>query len=402
MDKQALLERNKLIAENGKLTRARRAQQECKVFDLKIIMNKLKHSQKEALDRVFLEAKWYKNKIIACDNVQAISTKKQSSVQVKMPDGNFETRELKHLGSHQQQSILAQVKSNLKTLATQKQNGRKVGSLNFVKEVKSIELKQYGNSYRFKSATKVRVQGIPGYVRVRGIKQLEGYELANARLIKKSSGYHLLITAFKNKEDFKEKEFEKGSRIGIDMGVKTHLTLSNGVKHNVLIEETERLKRLQRKLSRQVKGSNNYYKTRYLMRKQYEYMSNKKNDAANKLIHDLLNNYETIYIQDENLKAWVKKNGYVKAGRKLHHSILGRVKAKLVAHDRVVVLNKWVPTTQLCGNAYCGALNKRGLNEREYSCSCGYVFDRDTHAALNMIRLSSVKTNVKKDKILNT
>ena len=139
MDKQALLKRNKLIAENGKLTRARRALQECKVFDLKIIDNKLKLSQKESLDRVFLEAKWYKNKIIACDNVQAISTKKQSSVQVKMPDGNFETRELKHLGSHQQQSILAQVKSNLKTLATQKQNGRKVGSLNFVKEVKSIE-----------------------------------------------------------------------------------------------------------------------------------------------------------------------------------------------------------------------------------------------------------------------
>ena len=402
MDKQALLERNKLIAENGKLTRARRALQECKVFDLKIIDNKLKHSQKEAIDRVFLEAKWYKNTIIACDNIQKISTKKQNSVQVKMPDGSFETRELKHLGSHQQQSILAQVKSNLKTLTTQKQNGRKVGRLNFVKEVNSIDLKQYGNSYRFKSATKVKVQGIPGYVRVRGAVQLQGYELANAKLVKKPSGYHLLITAFKNKEDFKEKEFVKGSKIGIDIGVKTHLTLSNGEKHNVLIEETERLKRLQRKLSRQVKGSNNYHKTRGLIRKQYEYMNNKKNDAANKLIHDLLNNYETIYMQDESLKAWVKKNGYVKAGRKLHHSILGRVKAKLVQHDRVVVLKKWVPTTQLCGGANCGVLNKHSLDEREYSCSCGYSFDRDTHAALNMIRLSSVVSNIKKDKILNT
>lgn len=396
MDKQALLERNKLIAENGKLTRARRALQECKVFDLKIAVNKLKSSQKEAIDRLFLEAKWYKNTIIACESIQTIITKKQSSVQVKMPDGSFETRELKHLGSHQQQSILAQVKSNLKTLATQKQNGRKVGRLNFVKEVNSIELKQYGNSYRFKSATKVRVQGIPGYVRVRGIKQLEGYELANARLVRKPSGYHLLITAFKNKNEIKEKEFVKGSKIGIDMGVKTHLTLSNGLKHNVLIEETERLKRLQRKLSRQIKGSNNYGKTRGLIRKQYEYMNNQKNDAANKIVSKLLNEYETIYMQDENLKAWVKKNGYVKAGRKLHHSILGRVKTKLVAHDRVVVLNKWVPTTQLCGNASCGVLNKHGLNEREYSCSCGYVFDRDTHAALNMIRLSSVVSNIKK------
>lgn len=400
MDKQALQKRNKLIAENGKLTRARRVQQECKVFDLKIAVNKLKHSQKEAIDRLFLEAKWYKNSIIACESIKDFTTKKLTSVQVKMPDGSFETRELKHLGSHQQQSILAQVKSNLKTLATQKQNGRKVGRLNFVKEVNSIELKQYGISYRFKSATKVKLQNIPSYVRVRGVQQLEGYELANARLVKKPSGYHLLITAFKNREDFKEKEFEKGSKIGIDMGVKTHITLSNGEKYNVLIEETERLKRLQRKLSRQVRGSNNYYKTRCLINKQYEYMNNRKNDAANKLIHDLLNNYETVYMQDENLKAWVKKNGYVKAGRKLHHSILGRVKAKLVADDRVVVLKKWVPTTQLCGGTNCGVLNKRSLNHRVYECSCGYSFDRDTHAALNMIRLSSVIINIKKDKLV--
>lgn len=334
------LEKNKKISATLAKTRAKRAQQECKVFDLKIIKNKLILVQKEALERVFLEAKWYKNSIIACENIDVFDTKAKN-VQVKMPDGSFETRELKHLGSQIKQSILTQVKSNIKTLATQKQNGRKVGKLNFVKEVKSIELKQYGNSYRFKSATKVKLQNIPGYARVRGIEQLEGYELANARLVRKPSGYHLLITAFKNKGDFKEKEFEKGSKIGLDMGVKTHLTLSNGLKHNVLIEETERLKRLQRKLSRQVKGSNNYHKTRYLMRKQYEYMNNQKNDAANKIVSKLLNEYETIYMQDENLKAWVKKNGYVKAGRKLHHSILGRVKAKLVAHDRVVVLNKW-------------------------------------------------------------
>ena len=390
------LEKNKKISATLAKTRAKRAQQECKVFDLKIVMNKLKPSQKEAIDRLFLEAKWYKNTIIACGNINGYDTKTKNA-KVKMPDGNFETRELKYLGSQIKQSILTQVKSNIKTLATQKQNGRKVGRLNFVKEVNSIELKQYGISYRFKSKTKVKLQNIPDYIRIRGAEQLQGYELANARLVRKPSGYHLIITAFKNRTEIKEKEFEKGSRIGIDMGVKTHLTLSNGKKHNILIEETERLKRLQRKLSRQIKGSNNYHKTRYLMRKQYEYMNNQKNDAANKIVSKLLNEYETIYMQDESLKAWVKKNGYVKAGRKLHHSILGRVKAKLVAHDRVIVLKKWVPTTQLCGGANCGVLNKHSLDEREYSCSCGYVFDRDTHAALNMIRLSSVVKNIKKD-----
>ena len=379
--------RNAKIAEQGKLTRIKRARQECKTFNLKIVKNKLSQAQNEAINRLFLEAKWLKNSIIASENISKISTKKQSEVLAKMPDGSFETRELKHLGSHHQQSILAQVKSNLKTLKTQKQNGRKVGALRFVKEVNSITLKQYGVSYRFKSATKVKIQGINGYVRVKGVEQLEGYELANAKLVRKPSGYYLQITAFKNKEENKKKEYKKGSKIGIDMGVKTHLTLSNGVKVNVLVEESERLKRLQRKLARQVKGSNNHYKTKHLMRKEYEKMNNKKNDIANKIVHKLLSENETVYMQDENIKAWVRKNGWVKSGRKLHHSILGRVKAKLVAHDRVVVLPKWAPTTQLCGNDNCGVLNKHSLDERVYNCACGYSFDRDTHASLNMIRM---------------
>ena len=125
------LEKNKKISATLAKTRAKRAQQECKVFDLKIIMNKLNLVQKEALDRVFLEAKWYKNSIIACGNINGYDTKTKNA-KVKMPDNTFETRELKYLGSQIKQSILTQVKNNIKTLATQKQNGRKVGRLNFV------------------------------------------------------------------------------------------------------------------------------------------------------------------------------------------------------------------------------------------------------------------------------
>lgn len=377
-------EKNKKISETLARTRAKREQQACKTFDLKITMNKLNLVQKEALSRTFLEAKWLKNSIIASTNINDYDTKVKT-VQVKMPDGEFETRELKTIGSQVKQTVLTQVKSNLKTLSTQKNNGRKVGRLNFAKEVNSIDLKQYGISYKFKSATKVKIQGIPGFVKVKGSEQLQGYELANAKLVRYPSGYHLIITAFKNKSEIKE-TYQNGSQIGLDMGVKTHVTLSNGEKYNVVIEETERLKRLQRKLARQVKGSNNYNKTRYLMRKEYEKMGNKKNDAANKLVHELLQ-YEQVFMQDESLRAWVKKNGWVKAGRKLHHSILGRVKAKLVQHERVTVLPKWAPTTQLCRGEACGALVKHPPGVEVYSCTCGYSFDRDVHAALNMIRL---------------
>lgn len=170
------------------------------------------------------------------------------------------------------------------------------------------------------------------------------------------------------------------------MGVKTHITLSNGDKINALFGETDRLKRLQRKSSRQVKGSNNYRKMLRLIGKEYEKMDNKKNDFANKLVHDLLK-YETVYLQDESINAWRSKRGFVKSGKRLQHSVLGRVKAKLVAHERVVLLPKWVATTQSCRGLDCKKLNKHVPGVDEYKCSCGYSFDRDVHAALNMVSL---------------
>lgn len=106
-------EKNKRISESLARTRAKREQQSCKTFDLKITHNKLNLVQKEALKRVFLEAKWLKNHIIASNNINDYDTKTKS-VQVKMPNSEFETRDLKTIGSQVKQSILTQVKTNLK------------------------------------------------------------------------------------------------------------------------------------------------------------------------------------------------------------------------------------------------------------------------------------------------
>ncbi len=72
------------------------------------------------------------------------------------------------------------------------------------------------------------------------------------------------------------------------MGIKDHITLSNGEKLNVTIGETERLKLLQRKFARSKKGSNNRYKLKKLIKKEYQKITNRKNDAANKVVAYLL------------------------------------------------------------------------------------------------------------------
>jgi hypothetical protein len=72
---------------------------------------------------------------------------------------------------------------------------------------------------------------------------------------------------------------------------------------------------------------------------------------------------------------------------------LGRVKRKLAANSRSVVLDKWEPSTQLCGQ--CGRKNKLELSERSYSCACGYGAPRDVHAARGMVRIAVSKKLIK-------
>ena len=83
-------------------------------------------------------------------------------------------------------------------------------------------------------------------------------------------------------------------------------------------------------------------------------------------------------MQDENISGW--KYWF---GRQVHHSVLGRVKAKLkpIAH----VLSRWEPTTKLCTN--CGTLHDIKLSDRRFICDCGVDMDRDIHAAQNMIAI---------------
>ena len=193
-----------------------------------------------------------------------------------------------------------------------------------------------------------------------GLDQIIGsvpYEIANAKLIGRNGDYYVNLTIFYDAveyEKYRRKKYDKpyiNKQIGIDFGCETSFTLSNGEKLNSYVEETDHLKRLQRKLSRQKKGSNNRWKTILKIRKEYQRLTNLKDDYANKLVHRFLTENEQIIIQDEQLNAWKRRHG-----KKIQHSVLGRVKARLIRHNgQVVVLNRFVPTTKLCRD--CGHIH---------------------------------------------
>lgn len=380
---EARLAKNARIKATYKATRARRAKMECFTRKIKIDRSHLSKKQEEAITRLFLESKWLSNSCIANERFDNDYLKElDGKVQVKTPDG-MEERPFLVLGCRLSQSVIEGLKANLRALAKLKSNGRKVGRLRYRKQVRSVDFPQYGTSHKFnREKNRAKLANIPGWMRVRGLDQLpENAEFANCKLLDKPDGLFIVITCYVDKQP---EDFAPGTSIGVDMGVKTHLTFSDGTKVDAKVEESERARGLRRKISRQKPGSNNRAKTMHRLEKVLAKDANKREDIANKIVHELLKN-ETVYYQDEQLHDWFKKQGQVKAGKRLQGSILGRVKEKLERSPRAVMLDRYLATTATC---ICGHKTKHEPDKRIFVCSaCGYRDDRDIHAAKNMIRL---------------
>ena len=380
-------EKNLKIKETLRATKERRSQMDCRVFSVKVQENRLSRAKEEKLNRCFLEAKWLRNAVVATENLSLEDT---SSVKVKVKD-TFEVREIKNLSSQMKQSVVDRVKTDVSNLSKVKRVGLKVGRLQYKHECNEINLKQFGNTYKIKSHNKISVQNI-GVLVVNGLEQinLDEVEFANARLVKKPSGFYIHLTVYTKKQPQPETSKEV---LGLDMGIKDQLTFSNGVKVNFYLEESEQLKGLMRKLSRQVKGSNQYKQTLNRIKKIFEHQNNKKNDVANKLNSVLKRNY-IICFQDELLCQWKHKKSKQKFGfgRQIQHGILGRIKSSLKKNPSNVMLESSVPTTQTCPE--CGCLTKHSLDKRQYHCEhCGFEnSDRDVHSAKNMILFSGYGT----------
>ena len=387
---ESRLVKNRKIAQTRQATVQRRRLQAAKTYQLKIVANKLSTKQEQALNQAFLQSKWFTNDVIHhLENgklTDYVSSTKSVKVRLGSHSDEYEERKLTHLSSKVKQAIVSRAGDSLSALKTLKSNGRKVGRLRYVKEVNSLPLNQYGNTHRIVNDTTMHIAKI-GRVKVRGLQQIpQDAEFATATLNRKPDGYYVHLTVFIPVTV--DTSWETRPDVGIDLGIAGTLITSEGCKYRVRVEVPSRLKGLQRKLARQQKGSRNYAKTVHAIRREYQKISHVKNDHANKIVHELLSNSGIVFMQDEMIHHW--HSGWF--GKHVQVSILGRLKARLVNHPRVCVIDKRCATTQLCPE--CGALNKHTLDKRMYHCSCGYSEDRDVHSAKNMLIFGMDEHNV--------
>jgi len=367
------MDKNKQIAKTRRETKLRRKTQKCFTREVKLSNNKLNSTTKLALAKLYLEAKWFYNYILSQDNVWDFDTK-TSIVSVRLKNGSFEERKIENLSSQMKQSIHTRIKNAI--IALSKLPPEKRGKLKHKREVTSIPLKQFGVTFRILNNKYIQIQGIKQKIKVAGLNQiLQDAEIASATLINKVGSYFLKITYFV-KQDPQPIIEEK---IGLDFGIETDITFSNGIKLNTKKPILKTIIRDHKNLSRKTKGSKNYVKAKKKLQKSYNKQNNQKKDKRDKIISILTHNFQVV-VQDENIKGWNNKI----FGKSIQQSAIGGIIAGLKQHPHTQVVDRYFASTKMCNE--CGELNVVKLSDRIYHCEhCGNEIDRDHHSAINIL-----------------
>jgi putative transposase len=191
--------------------------------------------------------------------------------------------------------------------------------------------------------------------------------------------------------------------IGIDLGIKTFVTFSNGNKiqnPKFYHKSLKKLKALQKVLSTKIKGSSNYRNIKYKIAILHEKICNKRDDFLHKVSKDIVNNNHVIITEDLDIKSLMEKS-YTSMSRNIGDVswstfvVMLEYKA-LWNGKRLIKIGRYEPSSKKCSE--CGNINTElKLEEREWKCkSCGKEHDRDVNAAINVLKFGMEQTELKR------
>ena len=177
--------------------------------------------------------------------------------------------------------------------------------------------------------------------------------------------------------------------VGIDLGIKDFITTSEGETfENKHFKKSvnDRLKKLQKQLSRKQKGSNNRNKARLRLAKLNKKINDSKLNYLHEVTNILNNENQVICIEDLNVKGMVRNHRLAESISEMNFGGFVRIlEYKASWYGRVVVkVDRFYPSSKTCN--YCGYIKKDlKLSERQWVChECGEIIDRDYNAACNI------------------
>jgi putative transposase len=177
--------------------------------------------------------------------------------------------------------------------------------------------------------------------------------------------------------------------VGVDLGIKTLAVVSDGTTFenpNALKSKMRKLRRLQRSLSRKVKGSSNRRKAAKRVAKLHWRIANVRSDTLHKLTTELTRTKSVIVIEDLNVSGMLKNHSLARAISDLGLCELRRqLEYKGEWNDCLIMTaDRFFPSSKTCSE--CGWVNEDlRLSDREWAClDCGCIHDRDHNAAVNL------------------
>ena len=228
-------------------------------------------------------------------------------------------------------------------------------------------------------------------VKIRGYRDLEYLpgRIINATVEQASTGkYYVSVVVEEN--DIYTKLIPR-KIIGIDLGIKDIIITSDNEKigNPRLIEKYEkRIKRCQRELSRRIKRSNNYYKTKRRLAILYQKLKNARKYLIHQITKKLVIENDIIVTENLNIKGMIEEK---KISKHLTNVSLGEICRVLEYKSnkygkKYIQIDSYYPSSQICSK--CGYKNKevKKLSVRSWVCpKCGSYHDRDYNASYNIL-----------------
>ena len=226
-------------------------------------------------------------------------------------------------------------------------------------------------------------------------REIEG-EIKFATINRNKAGqYHVSITV--------EREIPKlpetNKEVGIDLGIKTLATCSDGVVYEnkkPYRRLSHRIKMAQRRLSKKKKGSKNRERAKRKLAKMYLKTKNIRQDHLHKTTTKIVNENQVIYLETLNVRGMMKNHCLAGAiADASFYEVRRQLEYKAAWYGRTVkYLDRWFPSSKTCSG--CGFIKQDlKLKDREWDCPrCGEVHDRDLNAARMILKQGKIESKL--------
>ena len=266
-----------------------------------------------------------------------------------------------------------------------KSRKKKIGFPNFKKKSNRQSFRLPNQKFKV-IGNKIQLEKI-GKVKMIVDRELPCGKLMSVTISKNPSGQYFASILIETEIDYKPKT---NNEVGIDLGLKTFATQSDGIEianPKFLNKNQVKLRRMQQHLSRKQKGSNRRNKCRLKIARLHQKIANQRDWFLHNYSTSLINNYDRIYIEDLNVSGMVKNHCLAGAISDVGWSkFTSMLIYKSVWYGKdVVKVDRFFASSKTCS---CGAKNDDlKLSDREWVCtSCGSVNQRDLLAANNILK----------------